>query len=63
MADEPFYTALLGADLTVLDSLADRWESIHKSIHGLGKRMYDDVLVPLRNKGYWRGRRPRTPGG
>ncbi|MGW0766573.1 hypothetical protein [Streptomyces sp. NPDC002676] len=50
-----FYQALLGADLTVLDDLADRWKSIHGKIKGLGKQMHDDVLSPLRNKGYWEG--------
>jgi len=39
----------------VLDGVADRWESIHKAIDGLGKRMHDDVLVLLQSKGYWEG--------
>ncbi|WP_225838130.1 hypothetical protein [Streptomyces sp. NK08204] len=50
-----FYQALMGADLTVLDDLADRWKSIHGKIKGLGKQMHDEVLAPLRNKGYWEG--------
>ncbi|MEU5536711.1 hypothetical protein [Streptomyces sp. NPDC020362] len=53
MAD--FYQALLAADLSVLDDLADRWDSIHREIEGLGKRVHDEVLSPLRNKGYWEG--------
>ncbi|CAL9543503.1 hypothetical protein [Streptomyces sp. enrichment culture] len=54
MADA-FYQALLAADLSALDGLADRWESIHRDIKGLGKRMHDEVLGPLRDKGYWEG--------
>ncbi|MEU9985977.1 hypothetical protein AB0E10_04060 [Streptomyces sp. NPDC048045] len=50
-----FYQALLAADLSVLDDLSDRWDSIHLDIKGLGKRMHDEVLGPLRNKGYWEG--------
>ncbi|QHA05206.1 hypothetical protein GQF42_19610 [Streptomyces broussonetiae] len=54
MADS-FHQALMTADLTVLDKLADRWDSIHTSIKGLGKRLHDEVLTPLRDKGYWEG--------
>ncbi|MEU1010232.1 hypothetical protein [Streptomyces sp. NPDC005890] len=54
MADT-FYRTLLAADLSALDDLADRWEGIHRDIKGLGKRMHDEVLGPLRDKGYWEG--------
>lgn len=57
-----FYQDLLAADLSTLDDLADRWESIHKDIKGLGQRVHDEALSPLRDKGYWEGPRPRTPG-
>ncbi|MYW48215.1 hypothetical protein [Streptomyces sp. SID161] len=50
-----FFEDLLAADLSALDGLADRWEDIHRDIKGLGKRMHDEVLSPLRNKGYWEG--------
>ncbi|MFB8383626.1 hypothetical protein [Streptomyces rubiginosohelvolus] len=53
--DKTFYGELLATDLTALDGLAVRWKSIHGSIKGLTKRMHDEVLVPLRNKGYWEG--------
>ncbi|MEU4259998.1 hypothetical protein AB0E11_07905 [Streptomyces fradiae] len=52
---ETFYLTLLSADLSALDGLADRWERIHRDIKGLGKRMHDEVLTPLRDKGYWEG--------
>ncbi|GGQ52760.1 hypothetical protein [Streptomyces flaveolus] len=52
---ETFYLTLLSVDLTALDDLADRWESIHRDIKGLGKRMHDEALTPLRDKGYWEG--------
>ncbi|CAL9284300.1 MULTISPECIES: hypothetical protein [unclassified Streptomyces] len=52
---ETFYLTLLAADLSALDGLADRWEGIHRDIKGLGKRMHDEVLTPLRDKGYWEG--------
>lgn len=52
---ETFYLSLLAVDLSALDSLAERWEIIHWDIKGLGKRMHDEVLTPLRDKGYWEG--------
>ncbi|MGI5359986.1 hypothetical protein ACQI4E_32460 [Streptomyces sp. CA-252508] len=52
---ETFYLSLLAVDLSALDSLADRWEIIHRDIKGLGKRMHDEALTPLRDKGYWEG--------
>ncbi|MFF9457435.1 hypothetical protein [Streptomyces flaveolus] len=52
---QTFYLTLLAVDLSALDSLADRWESIHRDIKGLGTRMHDEALTPLRDKGYWEG--------
>ncbi|MER7721272.1 hypothetical protein ABTX99_30845 [Streptomyces flaveolus] len=52
---ETFYLTLLAVDLSALDGLADRWERIHRDIKGLGKRMHDEALTPLRDKGYWEG--------
>ncbi|MGI5485126.1 hypothetical protein [Streptomyces lavendofoliae] len=52
---ETFYLSLLAVDLSALDSLADRWEIIYRDIKGLGKRMHDEALTPLRDKGYWEG--------
>ncbi|GJF24736.1 hypothetical protein [Streptomyces sp. HO565] len=52
---QTFYLTLLAVDLSALDVLADRWESIHRDIKGLGTRMHDEALTPLRDKGYWEG--------
>ncbi|MGW0189423.1 hypothetical protein ACWDV7_27200 [Streptomyces sp. NPDC003362] len=52
---ETFYLSLLAVDLSTLDGLADRWETIHREIKGLAKRVHDEVLSPLRDKGYWEG--------
>ncbi|MFB6829299.1 hypothetical protein [Streptomyces hydrogenans] len=69
---ETFYLSLLAVDLPALDGLAERWETIHRDIKGLGKRMHDEVLTPLRDKVLGRGggpvrleddRRHRTPAG
>jgi hypothetical protein len=54
-ASKSFYAELLETDLTVLDGLAERCDTIHRAVKGLGKRMNDEVLAPLRNKGYWEG--------
>ncbi|MFF8287800.1 hypothetical protein ACF068_01045 [Streptomyces sp. NPDC016309] len=52
---ETFYLSLLAVDPLAVDGLADRWKSIHQDIKHLGKRMHDEVLTPLRDKGYWEG--------
>ncbi|MFE4661718.1 hypothetical protein ACFRFJ_34155 [Streptomyces hydrogenans] len=52
---ETFYLSLPAVDLPALDGLAERWETIHRDIKGLGKRMHDEVLTPLRDKRYWEG--------
>ncbi|KFK90234.1 hypothetical protein IX27_04195 [Streptomyces sp. JS01] len=50
-----FYRELLDTDLSVLDSLADTWRDAHTATEKLPKRMMDEVLRPLRDKGYWEG--------
>ncbi|MEV3992067.1 hypothetical protein AB0J57_24455 [Streptomyces sp. NPDC049837] len=50
-----FYREILDTDLAPLEKLADQWRTTHKDISGLGKRVHDEVLVPLRDKGYWEG--------
>ncbi|GAA4909131.1 hypothetical protein ACFPM3_12080 [Streptomyces coeruleoprunus] len=50
-----FFREILDTDLEPLDKLADQWRTVHRDISGLGKRMHDEVLVPLKNKGYWEG--------
>lgn len=50
-----FYRELLDTDLSVLDGLADAWRDAHTRTEKLPKRMMDEVLKPLRDKGYWEG--------
>ncbi|MFG3366486.1 hypothetical protein ACGF0K_16070 [Streptomyces sp. NPDC048156] len=50
-----FYREFMDADITGLDSLADQLSTLHKDIKGLPQRVHGEVLVPLRNKGYWEG--------
>ncbi|MFD7748385.1 hypothetical protein ACFV2V_26120 [Streptomyces sp. NPDC059698] len=50
-----FYRELLDTDLSVLDGLADAWQNTHTRTEKLPKRMMDEVLKPLRDKGYWEG--------
>ncbi|MER6994809.1 hypothetical protein [Streptomyces sp. NPDC000410] len=50
-----FYQELLKTDLGPLQKLADQWRASHKSMTGLDKRVHDEMLVPLRDKGYWEG--------
>lgn len=50
-----FYREILDTDLAPLQKLADQWRTTHKDISGLGKRVQDEMLVPLRDKGYWEG--------
>ncbi|MET7872912.1 hypothetical protein [Streptomyces cyaneofuscatus] len=50
-----FYRELLDTDLSVLDGLADKWRDAHTRTEKLPKRMMDEVLKPLRDKGYWEG--------
>ncbi|MEE1804609.1 hypothetical protein PUR57_39040 [Streptomyces sp. JV176] len=50
-----FYRELLDTDFSVLDDLADKWREAHTATDKLPKRMMDEVLKPLRDKGYWEG--------
>ncbi|WP_405900082.1 hypothetical protein OG242_23720 [Streptomyces sp. NBC_00727] len=50
-----FYRELLDTDLSVLDDLADKWREAHTKTERLPKRMNDEVLKLLRDKGYWEG--------
>ncbi|MEU0391743.1 hypothetical protein ABZ208_02945 [Streptomyces sp. NPDC006208] len=50
-----FYRELLDTDFSVLDDLADKWREAHTKTEKLPKRMTDEVLGPLRDKGYWEG--------
>lgn len=50
-----FYRELLDTDFSVLDDLADKWREAHTKTEKLPKRMMDEVLKPLRDKGYWEG--------
>ncbi|MFJ7997852.1 hypothetical protein ACIQ7D_11995 [Streptomyces sp. NPDC096310] len=50
-----FYRELLDTDFSVLDDLAEKWREAHTTTDKLPKRMMDEVLKPLRDKGYWEG--------
>jgi hypothetical protein len=50
-----FCQEILHTDFEPLHKLADQWRSVHQGINGLDKRMHDEVLAPLKNKGYWEG--------
>ncbi|MEU9096183.1 hypothetical protein [Streptomyces sp. NPDC048361] len=50
-----FYQEILDTDLGPLHKLATQWRTSHREIGKLGKRVHDEILQPLRNKGYWEG--------
>ncbi|MFF3734820.1 hypothetical protein ACFYXM_32200 [Streptomyces sp. NPDC002476] len=50
-----FYREILDTDLGPLQKVVDQWRTAHKGISGLGKRVHDEMLGPLRDKGYWEG--------
>ncbi|MFJ9686051.1 hypothetical protein ACIRRX_10230 [Streptomyces bacillaris] len=50
-----FYRELLETDLSVLGDLADKWREARAGTEKLPKRLMDEVLKPLRDKGYWEG--------
>ncbi|MFI1101052.1 hypothetical protein [Streptomyces melanogenes] len=50
-----FYREILDTDLGPLQKLADQWRTTHTELAKLPKRVHDDVLTPLRDKGYWEG--------
>ncbi|WNI30197.1 hypothetical protein [Streptomyces sp. ITFR-6] len=49
------YRELLDTALSVLDDLADKWREAHTKTENPPKRMNDEVLKLLRDKGYWEG--------
>ncbi|MER7467087.1 hypothetical protein [Streptomyces sp. NPDC097981] len=50
-----FYQEILDTDLGPLQKLADQWRATHTDLTGLPKRVHDEMLTPLRDKGYWEG--------
>ncbi|WP_329076025.1 hypothetical protein [Streptomyces niveus] len=50
-----FYRELLDTDFSALDDLAGKWREVHTRTEKLPQRMMDEVLKPLRDKGYWEG--------
>ncbi|PHQ50738.1 hypothetical protein BLA24_18325 [Streptomyces cinnamoneus] len=50
-----FYEELMKADFSGLETLGGKWEEVHGKINGLPGRILDEVLKPLRDKGYWEG--------
>ncbi|QKV90471.1 hypothetical protein HUT19_00620 [Streptomyces sp. NA02950] len=45
----------MSADLSTLDKIATKWEVVHGKIEKLPNRIRDEVLKPLKDKGYWEG--------
>ncbi|MFI0815912.1 hypothetical protein ACH4TX_00525 [Streptomyces sp. NPDC021098] len=52
---EDFYEDFSTADFAALDTLATKWKGVHEKIKGLDDKIHDEVLKPLRDKGYWEG--------
>ncbi|QKV91498.1 hypothetical protein HUT19_06825 [Streptomyces sp. NA02950] len=52
---EDYYESFRTADFGALDTLADKWKAVHEKIKGLDDTIRDEVLKPLRDKGYWEG--------
>ncbi|MFD8411356.1 hypothetical protein ACFV2Q_06265 [Streptomyces sp. NPDC059650] len=50
-----YYQEVLTTDLGPLKKLAEQWRTSHEAISKLGKRVHDEMLTPLRDKGYWEG--------
>ncbi|KUJ67824.1 hypothetical protein ACZ90_25025 [Streptomyces albus subsp. albus] len=50
-----FYESLMAADFGTLDSLVTKWDEIHRNIEKLPDRVRNEVLGPLKDKGYWEG--------
>ncbi len=49
------YRKLMSADFSTLDDLAAQWGEAHRKLEKLPGRMRDEVLKPLKDKGYWEG--------
>ncbi|MFC0596829.1 hypothetical protein [Streptomyces palmae] len=45
----------MAADFGTLDSLITKWDEVHRSMEKLPDRVGDEVLKPLKDKGYWEG--------
>ncbi|MGR3931670.1 hypothetical protein [Streptomyces sp. BRA346] len=45
----------MSADFSTLDRLATKWGEVHRKIEKLPDRIRDEVLKPLKDKGYWEG--------
>ncbi|MFI0773964.1 hypothetical protein [Streptomyces sp. NPDC021212] len=52
---EDFYQDFSTADFAALDTLATKWKGVHEKIKNLDDKIHDEVLKPLRDKGYWEG--------
>ncbi|MEV6397806.1 hypothetical protein AB0M39_24045 [Streptomyces sp. NPDC051907] len=49
------YKDLVGSDFGKLTTLSLKWGQAAKDVDGLSRRMRDEVLKALRDKGYWEG--------
>ncbi|MBO3680475.1 hypothetical protein [Streptomyces sp. NEAU-YJ-81] len=50
-----YYESFRSADFGALDTLADNWKDVHDKIKNLDDKIRDQVLRPLKDKGYWEG--------
>ncbi|MGW0895471.1 hypothetical protein ACWD0G_00490 [Streptomyces goshikiensis] len=50
-----FYQEILETDLSPLERLVTQWRTTHDALTKLPKRVHDEMLTPLRDKGYWEG--------
>lgn len=50
-----FYQDFRSADFGALDTLATQWKGVHDRIKDLDDKVRDEVLKPLKDKGYWEG--------
>jgi hypothetical protein len=55
MAEFAFYHDFKEADFGELETLAKKWKTVHDNIKDLDDKIRDEVLKPLRDKGYWEG--------
>ncbi|MER8095952.1 hypothetical protein [Streptomyces goshikiensis] len=50
-----FYQEILETDLGPMEKLVTQWRTTHDALAKLPKRVHDEMLTPLRDKGYWEG--------
>ncbi|MBT2408482.1 MULTISPECIES: hypothetical protein [unclassified Streptomyces] len=50
-----FYQEILETDLGPLEKLVTQWRTTRDALAKLPKRVHDEMLTPLRDKGYWEG--------